>query len=287
MAEASQTCARAFVCGDPIDHSRSPIIHNYWLKSNGLQGEYVKMPVQSGDLAGFLDNIGRNGFVGGNITLPHKEQASKLVSRLDPVARKLGAVNTVWLEKGVLRGANTDLYGFLANLDQGIEGWDKNTGTKSTAIVLGAGGASRAIIHGLQTRGFEDIKLVNRTRANAEKLALHFAPGVFPHEFQELPELMKRARLLVNTTSLGMSGKDPLDIDLSPLPKNCIVTDIVYTPLRTDLLKQAEQRGLGSIDGLGMLLHQAVPGFEKWFGIRPVVDKKLRQLVTENMGQSS
>ncbi len=273
---------KAFVCGWPVDHSRSPVIHNYWLQHHGLEGAYVKQAVSVGDLPGFLGNLSKNGFVGGNITLPHKEQTCGIVDRLDPVAKKLGAVNTVWLENGTLHGANTDGYGFLANLDQRAMGWDKGK-DRRIATVLGAGGASRAIIFALQSRGFTDIRLVNRTLSKAEELARLFMPGVTALGFDSLPGAMRDTRLLVNTTSMGMTGKSHLEIDLQPLPDSCLVTDIVYTPLQTVLLRDAQKRGLVTVDGLGMLLHQAVPGFEKWFGVRPKVTDQLRQMVIEDL----
>ncbi len=274
---------KAFVCGWPIEHSRSPIIHNYWLKQHRLDGTYVKKAILPEKLFSFLKNLEQGGFAGGNVTLPHKEMACKIVDQLDPVAAKLEAVNTVWLENGLLHGANTDGYGFLANLDQHAKGWDQPNPTTSGAIVLGAGGASRAIIHALQSRGYSDIRLVNRTISRAEQLARKFTPGVSAHSWQALPELMADAGIIVNTTSLGMAGNPPLEIDLARLPLGCLVTDIVYVPLETPLLQMAAQRGLRTVDGLGMLLHQAVPGFEKWFGVKPVVSDELRQLVISDM----
>ncbi len=273
---------KAFVCGWPVDHSRSPVVHNFWLRHHGLEGTYVKQAVAVGDLPKFLGNLSKNGFIGGNITLPHKRQACQIVDLLDPAAETLGAVNTVWLESGILRGANTDGYGFLANLDQRATGWDKGKDRK-TATVLGAGGASRAIIYALQARGFTDIRLVNRTLSRAEELANLFKPGVKAMGFDSLPGALRDTHLLVNTTSMGMTDKAHLEIDLGPLPELCLVTDIVYTPLQTKLLADARKRGLKTVDGLGMLLHQAVPGFKKWFGIRPEVTDELRQLVIDDL----
>lgn len=274
---------KAFICGWPVEHSRSPIIHKYWLKHHHLKGDYLKEAVAPENLKTFLRSLEDHGFVGGNITLPHKEQACEIVDVLDPVARDLGAVNTVWLEDGKLYGKNTDTYGFLANLDQFAKGWDQPLPDTPAVIVLGAGGASRAIIHGVQSRGLTDIRLVNRTLSRAEEVAENFAPGVTAHEWQALPKLMSDCCLLINTTSLGMVGKPPLEIDLRLLPTNCLVHDIIYVPLQTQLLQQAKCRGLEIVDGLGMLLHQAVPGFEKWFGTRPDVTQALRQKVINDM----
>jgi shikimate dehydrogenase len=274
---------KAFICGWPVEHSRSPVIHKFWLDQHQLDGDYSKIPVRPDDLEEFLSGIQRHGFIGGNITLPHKEQACNLVDILDPVAERLGAVNTVWVENGQLYGKNTDGYGFLANLDQEAKGWDSPRTRSHAAIILGAGGASRAIIDAVHSRGFSDIRLINRTVSKAQVLAKNFGPGITAHDWSALPELMGDCHLLINTTSLGMVGKPPLEIDLEPLPKECLVSDIIYVPLKTGLLNQGEQRGLAVVDGLGMLLHQAVPGFEKWFGITPKVTTKLRQKVIRDM----
>lgn len=273
----------AFICGWPVDHSRSPIIHNYWIKHHKIIGEYTKRAIAPQDFTKFIKCLIETGFLGGNVTLPHKEAAFELIENLDPAARRLGAVNTVWFENGNLYGANTDGYGFLANLDQFSIGWDRSDKKKQAVIVLGAGGAARAIVDALTSRGFQDIKIINRTVLRAEKLTNTFGKNISAHEWRALPKLMENAGLLVNTTSLGMEGKDPLEIDLDPAPLNCLVNDIVYAPLETQLLKQAKSRGLDVVDGLGMLLHQAVPGFEKWFGVRPEVTDELRRLVIDDL----
>ncbi len=273
--------ARAFVCGWPVEHSRSPIIHKYWLNQAGLDGAYIKQAVSPDHFAAFLSKLEASGFVGGNITIPHKERAFQLVDHADTVAASLQAVNTVWLKNGQLHGANTDAYGFLANLDQRAPGWD--SGANKTAIVLGAGGAARAIVYGLRLRKFTSIELVNRTLERAQEIAGAFRSGVIARKWQELPDLLGGASLLVNTTSLGMQAKPPLEIDLSPLQPDCLVTDIVYVPLQTGLLQQANRLGLKTVDGLGMLLHQAVPAFEKWFGVKPSVTGELRQLLVEDI----
>lgn len=277
----------AFICGWPVAHSRSPIIHNYWIKQHQIVGEYIKKPISPQDLTKFINSLVGGNYLGGNVTLPHKEAAFELVEHLDPAAKRLGAVNTLWIENGKLHGANTDGYGFLANLDQFAVGWDDLDKKQKPVIVLGAGGAARAIVDAVASRGFQNIKIVNRTVLRAKKLASAFGENITAHEWLELPKLMKNTGLLVNTTSLGMEGKAPLEIDLDPLPFNCLVNDIVYVPLETQLLKQAASRGLGVVDGLGMLLHQAVPGFEKWFGVRPEVTDELRRLVSDDLVAST
>ena len=272
-----------FICGWPVAHSRSPIIHNYWIKHHKIEAKYTKQPISPQDFPIFINNLVEYSYLGGNVTLPHKETAYELVKHLDPVAKRLGAVNTLWIENGQLHGANTDGHGFLANLDQFAVGWDDLDKKQQTVIVLGAGGAARAIVDAIVSRGFQNIKIVNRTVSRAKKLASVFGNDTSAHEWQELPKLLQNTGLLVNTTSLGMEGKAPLEIDLDPLPSNCLVNDIVYVPLKTPLLKQAALRDLIAVDGLGMLLHQAVPGFEKWFGVRPKVTDELRRLVIDDL----
>ena len=267
----AETTPRAFVCGHPIIHSRSPLIHNHWLKRYGLTGSYERVDVAPEDFAQFIARLAEQGFVGGNVTLPHKEAAAALVARRDESATIIGAVNTLWFENGLLCGSNTDAYGFSAYLDQVAPDWKRGR----IATVLGAGGASRAIIHALQSNGYRDIRVVNRTLLRATELANRFVGGVTAHGWQAIPELLPDTDLLVNTSTLGMTGKDSADIDLSPLPDKAIVNDIVYVPLKTALLADAERRGLKTVDGLGMLLHQAVPGFECWFGRRPEVTAEL------------
>ncbi|MCX5494842.1 shikimate dehydrogenase [Kaistia dalseonensis] len=272
----------ACVIGWPIKHSRSPIIHRYWLQQLGIAGDYVRHAVAPEDVGAFFRDFAKGPFIGANVTVPHKEAAFAAVSRADAVATALGAVNTVWLEEGALVGANTDAPGFLANLDQLAPGFDSAGGP---AIVLGAGGAARAVIWALKARGFAPVHVVNRTRARAEALAERFGPGIEAASFEDLPALLPHAALLVNTTSLGMQGEPPLEIDLGPADDRLLVTDIVYIPLETPLLAAAKARGLRTVDGLGMLLHQAVPGFEHWFGQRPVVTDELRALILADIGQ--
>ncbi|SNY90516.1 shikimate dehydrogenase [Cohaesibacter sp. ES.047] len=274
--------AKAFVIGWPISHSKSPAIHSHWLETYGLIGSYEKIAVEPDKLESFIKGLADNGFVGGNVTIPHKETVLSLVDVVHPTAKRLGAANTLWLEDGKIHADNTDGYGFLANLDHGHAGWDKNA--KSKALVLGAGGAARPIVHGLIERGFEKVTVVNRTRQRAEALALHFdaldmGKAITVADWDERESLLEDIDLLVNTSSLGMSGQPSLELDLAALPRTALVTDIVYTPLITGLLETARDRGNPIVDGLGMLLHQAVPGFERWFGTRPEVTDDVRTLV--------
>ncbi|WP_288191897.1 shikimate dehydrogenase [uncultured Phyllobacterium sp.] len=269
----------AFVTGYPIRHSRSPLIHGYWLRQFGLDGSYRAVEVAPDAFAAFIHTLNDNGFVGGNVTIPHKEVAFSLCGKRDSAAEEIGAVNTLWFENGILHGGNTDAYGFLANLDSLSPGWSE----RKSALVLGAGGASRAVIFALKQRGFTDIGIVNRTVERAQELADRFGISGGAHGWDAVPELLKGASLIVNTTSLGMSGKDELVIDLTEANSDALVTDIVYVPLETPLLRAARFRGLETADGLGMLLHQAVPGFEHWFGKRPDVTAELRNLILADM----
>jgi len=271
----------AFVTGYPIKHSRSPLIHGYWLRKFGLEGSYKAHEVKPEDFPAFMNALrdGSAGFCGGNVTIPHKEAAFRLADRLDEQAAELGAANTLWLEEGEIRATNTDGLGFVANLDERALGWDRI----STAVVLGAGGASRAVIQAVRDRGIKTIHVVNRTEMRARELADRFGAAVRPHPMAALFEVMAGAGLFVNTTSLGMDGEPAPQIDFSPLSREAVVTDIVYVPLKTPLLRQAEEQGFRIVDGLGMLLHQAVPGFEKWFGRRPLVDEQLRQIIINDM----
>lgn len=270
---------RAFVTGHPIAHSRSPKIHGHWLAKYGIDGSYRAIDVAPAEFAAFLASLGENGFRGGNVTIPHKEAAFAGVARRDHAADEIGAVNTLWFEDGVLWGGNTDGYGFAANLDDHASGWAAN----GPAVVLGAGGASRAVIHALKERGVKDIRIVNRTLARAQELARHFGAGITAHGAGAVGELLADAGLLINTTSLGMHGDATLSADPAGLPAHAIVTDLVYVPLETPLLAAARARGLKAVDGLGMLLHQAVPGFERWFGRKPEVTPELRRLIVADI----
>lgn len=265
---------RACVIGWPISHTLSPVIHGYWLKTYGVEGEYGKAAVELKDFEAFVTGLAANGFCGANVTVPHKIEAHRLCERRDGAADAIGAVNTLWIDGGKLVGSNTDAFGFLANLDCEAPGWDR----EGPAVVIGAGGAARAILWALHQRGFEDIRIVNRTKLRAEELAAAFPPSS-AHGFDALDRALARVTLVVNTSTLGMKGAPPLAIDLSPAAANAAVCDIVYSPLETALLAQARSRGLRAVDGLGMLLHQAVPGFEVWFGVRPQVTPELRKAV--------
>ncbi|MFI0846705.1 shikimate dehydrogenase [Mesorhizobium sp. IMUNJ 23232] len=277
MAEAAR---KAFVCGHPIAHSRSPKIHGYWLKHYGLVGNYEAIDVTPDDFGDFAASLRKGRYVGGNVTIPHKEAAFRAVDRRDAAAEEIGAVNTLWVEDGRLCGSNTDAYGFAANLDDFAPGWAASSGA---AVVLGAGGAARAVLCALKQRGFSDIRIINRTLARAQALAEEFGPVFSAHGVGAANALLGDAALLVNTTSLGMHGEPELPVDLDRLPGHALVTDIVYVPLETPLLAAARKRGLKAVDGLGMLLHQAVPGFEKWFGIRPKVTPALRDLIVGDL----
>jgi shikimate dehydrogenase len=266
---------RAFVIGHPIAHSRSPMIHGTWLREHGLSGSYEKIDVPPGAIPSFVGGLRTAGFSGGNVTVPHKTAVMGLVDDLDPAARAIGAVNTLWFDEGRLVGGNTDAIGFVASLDADAPGWDASRGR---AIVLGAGGAARAVVYGLLARGFA-VAVANRTPSAAEAIATAFGPMVSVHAWADLPGLLPSADVLVNTTSLGMMGKPPLVVDIAGLTPAAVVCDIVYVPLETDLLRMARIRGHRVVGGLGMLLHQAVPGFERWFGLRPCVTPALRALV--------
>jgi shikimate dehydrogenase len=272
MTDASR---HAFVIGWPIKHSRSPLIHNYWLRTLGLKGSYERVAVPPEELETFFTTL--NGrFVGGNVTLPHKEHAYRACARRTATAQRLGAVNTLWFENGDLCGDNTDVAGFVAALDEASSSWHERV---HTAVVLGAGGAARAIVEGLRQRGVKRTFLVNRTPQRAHDLARHFTNEILVSDWHRIEETLRDADLLVNTTSLGMIGQPALTIDIGTLPSHALVCDIVYVPLETPLLRAARAQGHITIGGLGMLLHQAVPGFEKWFGRRPQVTPELRALV--------
>ena len=276
---------KAFVTGWPDEHSRSPLIHNYWLELHGLVGSYVKHACPPETIAKFLSSLKESEFIGGNVTIPHKEIVCQLVDVLHPDAEKLGAANTVWLAEGKLHATNTDGYGFLANLDDRSPGWDSSDRLKRGALVLGAGGAARPIVHALVQRGFTPVFIANRTVSRAEALAGRFGSDCQAVDPANLPDAVRRCGLVVNTTSVGMND-DASPIDLEGFEDDTIVNDIVYTPLLTPLLIQASALGMQPVDGMGMLLHQAVPGFERWFGVRPKVTPELRALLLADLGES-
>lgn len=271
---------KAFVIGHPISHSKSPLIHGHWIKTFGIDGHYEAIDVAPDALAGFIAGLRDGAFRGGNATIPHKEALLALCDGIDPLARQIGAVNTLVVSEGRILGSNSDYIGFLANLDAGAPGWDSEL---ETAIVLGAGGASRAILAALCTKGIGRIVLLNRNVSRAETLAAHFGPQIVPGPLADFARFAPDAGLVVNTSAVGMDGTRFEDLDLGELPPAAVVNDIVYTPLMTPLLAEASARGLRIVDGLGMLLHQAVPGFAAWFGITPEVTPDLRALVLASM----
>jgi shikimate dehydrogenase len=268
----------ACLIGWPAAHSRSPLIHHYWLRQLGIEGGYNIEAVPPEGFAEFVLHLSGHGFVGANVTIPHKERALAL-SRPDDRAVAVGAANTLWYEGGELRSTNTDIEGFVSNLDASAPRWEAAT----DALVLGAGGSSRAVVFGLLERGIGRVHLANRTIERARALADQFGAAVHPIAWDTIGDLMPRAKLLVNTTSLGMQGQPALDLDVGLLPPDAVVADLVYVPLRTPLLAAAQARGLQTADGLGMLLHQAVRGFELWFGQRPSVTPELRALVEADL----
>lgn len=264
---------RCFIIGHPIAHSRSPLIHGGWLAEHGLAGSYERVDVAPAELPGFVARLRAGEFTGGNVTVPHKEAVLPLLDEVSAAARAIGAVNTLWREDGRLCGDNTDVSGFLAHLDASVPGWDTRV---RTALVLGAGGAARGVAFGLKARGVPHILVVNRSRARAEELAAALGPALEAVDWAARNDLVATADLIVNTTALGMHSQPPLELDLAGLRPGTIVDDIVYVPLTTPLLDEAERCGGIPVDGLGMLLHQAVPGFARWFGVTPQVTPALR-----------
>ncbi|MGJ8528643.1 shikimate dehydrogenase [Maritalea sp.] len=270
---------KAFVIGHPINHSKSPVLHGHWLAEHSLDGSYQALDIEPSMLGDFAKSLKAGSFVGGNVTVPHKEKIMPFCDHLSDTAKTIGAVNTLWVQDGALYGDNTDKYGFLANLDQQDPTWGQHSGT---AIVLGAGGAARAILVGLVERNYQRIFVLNRTVERAQNLSDDLNEALSTNVLQagtlaQFNEHAQNADLLVNTSAVGMNNTRFDGLELSRLPKHAIVTDIVYTPLCTPLLEDAEKLGLKAIDGLGMLLHQAVPGFERWFGVRASVGTQLRQ----------
>jgi shikimate dehydrogenase len=272
----------ACIIGWPAGHSRSPLIHNHWIRQHGIAGEYRREAVPPEEFAAFLASLGERGYVGANVTIPHKEAALAL-STPDARANAVGAANTLWRDGATLRSTNTDVEGFLGNLDAAAPGWDRGL---QSVVVLGAGGSARAVLFGLIERGVPRIHLVNRTHERSQALAERFGAAVVPSPWEEAGALLGSAGLLVNSTSLGMKGQPPLEIDVGLLPANAVVADLVYVPLVTPLLAAARARGLATADGLGMLLHQAVRGFSLWFGVKPAVTAELRALVEADLAAS-
>ncbi|WP_363350968.1 shikimate dehydrogenase [Methylocystis echinoides] len=267
----------AGVMGWPIAHSRSPKIHNYWFARYGVEGAYVPLPVEPGKLETALRALPALGFSGCNLTIPHKEAALAFLDSVDPAAQRIGAVNCVVVDKaGALIGRNYDGFGFVASLQEGAPHW---RGEAGPCVVIGAGGGARAIVWGLIEAGAREIRLLNRTRARADRLAQDFGAPVAAYDWEERHDALAGAALLVNTTSQGMVGQEPLDLSLAALPASAVVADIVYAPLETPLLAAARARGATPVDGLGMLLHQARPAFRDWTGVAPEVTPELRALI--------
>jgi len=264
----------AGVIGSPISHSRSPQIHRHWLTTLGIRGHYVPLHVTTDNLAEVLTTLPKAGFVGVNITIPHKERVLEIADDVTDRATLIGAANTlIFKEDGKIHADNTDGYGFIKNLQESPSGWDAKAGP---AALLGAGGAARAVIASLLDAGVPEILISNRTRVRAEALQSEFGQRLRVFDWVQAGNMMDYASTVVNTTSLGMLGKPPLRVPLDGLQKGAVVTDLVYAPLKTKLLETAEEMGCHTVDGLGMLLHQAVPGFERWFGQRPEVDSATR-----------
>ncbi len=277
MSEARKAC----VIGWPIEHSRSPLIHGHWLATYGIAGTYERRAVPPNELMAFVDELRGGNFVGGNVTIPHKEAMAGVCDRLTPLAARLGSVNTVWLEGATLHGDSTDALGFIAALDDELPHWDGRLGR---ALVIGAGGAARPIVDALLRRGFGEVAISSRTDARAQALAREIGCAFWP--FGEVEADLETVDLLVNASPAGMAGHAPLTLDLRALPDDAIVDDIVYAPAMTPLLAAAQARGLRTIGGLGMLLHQAAPGFERWFGTRPEVTSELRALVAADVARA-
>lgn len=266
----------AGVIGCPVGHSRSPILHGTWLKYYGLRGHYVPLHVEAEDLERVLRAMPAMGFVGANVTIPHKEAALALADEASETARQIGAANTLTFRAGRILADNTDSYGFMQNLLDGAPDWQPDAGP---ALVLGAGGAARAVLVALTQAGAPEIFLANRTRARADDLARMLGGPIRVLDWESYADALSNVGLVVNTTSLGMEGQPTLDFPAHALRAETVVTDIVYTPLETQLLRDAKVQGCRVVDGLGMLLHQAVPGFERWFGQRPEITDTLRRAV--------
>ena len=271
---------RACVIGWPIEHSRSPLIHGYWLNAYGIDGAYTKEAVRPEDVQAFFASLSERGLAGCNVTVPHKAAAFAAAAVCDESAKAVSAANTLWLEGGQLHAANTDTYGFMRHLELSAPGWND---ARNPVAILGAGGAARAIVFGFLQAGAQEVRVLNRTRTRAEELAKEFGSRVTVMDWDERENAARDAGVLVNTTTIGMNGEGSLGIDFEGFDPACVVCDIVYVPLETELLARARAAGLRTVDGLGMLLHQAVPGFEKWFGVRPEVTPELRALVVADI----
>lgn len=274
----------AGVLGWPVGHSLSPRLHGFWLEHYRIDGAYIPLPVNPEHLAAVIAAVPRMGLRGASVTVPHKEAVLSLMDDLDPQAQAIGAVNTIVVRAdGSLEGRNTDGYGFLENLRQGAPAWHPS---RKPAMVIGAGGAARAICVALLDAGVPEIYVVNRTLSRAERLARALSERVIPVAWAAHGDAMAHASLLVNATTLGMTGEPEAHLDLEKLPKDAVVTDIVYAPLETPLLVKAKRRGHVTVDGLGMLIHQARPAFEAWFGVMPDASPELRAFLLAGLGRS-
>lgn len=274
----------AGVLGWPVSHSRSPRLHSYWLRLHGVDGAYVPLPVEPLDFGAAVKGLARAGFRGANVTVPHKETAFRLCHTTDEAARRIGSVNTlVFEDEDRIHGSNTDGYGFIENIRQNAPGFGFD---RAPAAVLGAGGSSRAVLAALSGAGVPEIRLTNRTRARAEELVAELDIACRIYDWSDREAALEDTNLLVNCTSLGMTGQAPLDLPLGRLPGRALVTDLVYAPLVTPLLAAAQEQGNPVVDGLGMLLHQARPGFRAWFGHDPSVTDELRRFVAADLMES-
>lgn len=271
---------KACVIGWPIEQSRSPLIHGHWLKAYGIDGRYDRVAVPPGDAAAFIRSLESRGLEGCNVTAPHKQAVFEAADWRDPSAEAVGAANTVWRDGAKVCVANTDTYGFMTHLGQSAPGWDLRD---APVVIFGAGGAARAIVYGFLQAGVGKVRLINRTAERAESLVAHFGSRIESWAWSARARAVADAGVIVNTTTLGMAGNAPLDLDLAALDRDAIVADIVYVPLNTPLLAEAQARGHRTVDGLGMLLHQAVPGFARWFGVEPEVTRALRDILVADI----
>lgn len=274
---------RACVVGWPIAHSRSPLIHGYWLKRYGIDGSYDKEAVEPSAFAEFISGLAARGYVGCNVTVPHKEAAYAAASKKDPSAVAVGAANTLWFEDGALACANTDSYGFMTNLEHAVPDWAARGGP---VLVLGAGGAARAVVHGFLQAGRRDVRIFNRSHGRAEAIAEHFGSATSAWPWEARNDNLSTAAVVVNTTTLGMKGPDGDFLDFDRVENDAVFADLVYVPLETVFIRKARACGLQVAGGLGMLLHQAVPGFERWFGVKPEVTAELYDLIARDVGAS-
>jgi shikimate dehydrogenase len=268
------------VIGWPISHSRSPLIHGYWLKQHNIDGSYTRQPVEPSALNAFLTDLSGAGYAGCNVTIPHKENAYRLVTAADETTERLGAVNTVFMREGKVFGTNTDGEGFINSLYHSAPALSLRN---SRAVVLGAGGASLAVVNAILEQGASEVAVANRTVEKVHALRQRFGSRVVPLDWGRMADQLSECSLLVNTTSLGMKGQPGIELDLARLSPSAVVSDIVYTPLRTKLLQDAARKGHVVVEGLGMLLHQAVRGFSLWFGVTPDVTAELHALVARDI----